>query len=120
MSFKQFLDEISYKHKKIKGNIKLSTYKQFCESSTMYKHDVKELKKVFHNGKGEVPILHENTEFYMLDITTGNIRPVKSRADKISVGVVLNGMIVESTDKKALESLQLSWDIPKEVYTINR
>jgi hypothetical protein len=123
MKFKSFLTEVSYKHKKDQGTINLETYKGYCQSSTMPKKDVKEVSQIIHNKKGELPVLHENTTFYMVDVSSGKTRPVKSRHDKIAVGTILNGMVMleENEDKqKALKEMPLGWDIPSEVFKKNR
>lgn len=89
----------------------------------MPKSNVKELKEVFNSGKGEIPILHENETFLMVNIKSGATRPVKSRTDKTQAGTILNGMIMledNEEKQKALKEMKLGWDAPQEVYRKNR
>jgi hypothetical protein len=123
MKFKSFLAEVTYKYKKDKGSVKIDEYKEFCTTSTMPKKDVKNVVHVIHSMSGELPVLHENKTFYMVDVKTGHTRPVKTRHDKEAVGVILNGLYLKESNeesRKALRETSWGWDMPQEVYKENR
>jgi hypothetical protein len=131
VSFKDFLDteEITFRYSTNEGKkektIKIENYKKTLDSSILYKNEKKRLKTIIE-GRGEVPVFCEEvSRFLMVNLTTKKSREIKSRDDKVSCGLFFNGMLIEAKNKseedlKKLMETKLSWEVPTEIYRLER
>ena len=124
VSFKKFLkDNVTITVNKNKVNLNIEQYYKFLEASKIHR-DKKVLMRNVMEMKGEVPIFDViNSKFYIANLEEGTSREVKSREDKIHVGVVYNGILRESVKagldcKIVIEQMKVSWDMPGFVYDV--
>jgi len=124
-SFKEFYDTevITIKYPcsagKMEMKLSLKEYTEYINKSLLPK---KSRKDILSNvaGRREIPVFCEN-KFYMLNLINQKCREIKSRDDKISCGVLYNGMLRESKNSNVelyeqIKDYKLPWEAPPEVY----
>lgn len=117
MSFKDYLEETTFKYKKVKQTINLEEYDTYIKSSKTYNSDKKDFIKTV-SSKKEFPIFIESlNKFAMANPKTKTCRDIKSRTDKSLVGTLYNGMLRKAKEDgvpfyETLKELHLPWTPP--------
>jgi hypothetical protein len=121
LGFKNYLDDTTFKYKKVKQDVNPEEYEKYVESCGTYKADKKNLKKAFRESIEFPVFLDELNKFVMANTNTKKCRDLKTRQDKELAGSLYNGMLRESKESnkdfyERLKTLELNWSPPAIVF----
>jgi hypothetical protein len=121
LGFKDYLDNATFKYKKVTQDINPEEYIKYVESCGTYKTDKKNLKKAFRESIEFPVFLEDLNKFVIANTKTKKCRDLKTRQDKELAGSLYNGMLRESKESdqgfyERLKELDLNWNPPAIVY----